>query len=248
MSLDVYSDFIDRYNDGSDPSELHKEILERHAQSLTIESEWTSVWLGLARAQWECGSLSSDVLTAVEKIISSGADLHRWHPEDRKRRQQLLDDFLVGLSTPNLKPKRRVKRRIAKEIFQPGACLAVETRRGGYGAALVLKVVTTKYETKHLIGGLCGMFDCPPSIDIYEKRDWLRLTHGNFKGELHRVWCGAKSYLNDTKECRIIEIGKTELRPDDPTAEPNEIGIGYSSWGWIENQIRLQHERGPKNV
>jgi len=241
LALDVYGDFIERYNEGADLKKLHKQVLKRYAESLANPDGAPRVWLGLARAQWECGSVSPDVLRQVKKIVSSAADLSGWHADDRKTRQRVLDDFLSRVSSPNPKPKRPVKRRVAKAVFQPGTCLAVETYRGGYGAAIVLKVETNKYDTYHLVGSLSGMFASPPTMDVYERRNWLHLTHGNFSGQLHLIWCAASSYKRDTKEHRILEVGRTQLRPDDPIAGPSE---GYSSWGWIENQIWLQHERG----
>jgi hypothetical protein len=245
LALDVYGDFIERYNEGADPKALRAEILERYADSASAPDGRSSVWFGLARAQWECGSLSRDVLSEVKKIVSSGTDVARWQEGDRKTRQRVLNGFLARLSSPNPKPKRRIKRRVAKAIFEVGACLAVETYRGGYGAAIVLKVATDKYDTHHLVGGLEGMFKRRPSMDVYETRNWLRLTHGNFAGQLHLTWCGASSYKRDTKEHRIFEVGKTQLRADDPTAKPFEVGgVGHSGWGWIENQIWLQQERG----
>ena len=112
LALDVYGDFIERYNDGADPKALHEQIFDKYAESLSDPDTAPSVWFALARAEWECGSLSPDVLSEVKSIVASGADLSRWPEDDRKARQRVLNDFLVRVSSPNPKPKRRVKRRV----------------------------------------------------------------------------------------------------------------------------------------
>lgn len=245
LALDVYGDFLERYNDGADPRKLHKQILEAYAQALSTP-EFPSVWLGIAKAQWECGCLAPEMLRKVRTIVAEGSDLSRWQEEDRQSRKRVLDRFLSRVSAPNPKPKGRVKKRSRKAVFQPGACLAVETYRGGYGAAIVLKVTPDRTDPLHLVGGLRGLYSKPPPMHVYEKRDWLYLTRGHFAGELHLVWCPAGTFKRDSKERAIIEVGKTRLRADDPTAEPFQAGSGYAGWGWIENQIRREHEEATR--
>jgi hypothetical protein len=75
---DVYSEFFDLYNKGGQPDTISKKIVSDNWEILEIEEEKNSLWFALALAQWETKSLDPKVLSTVEEIVSSGADLKIW--------------------------------------------------------------------------------------------------------------------------------------------------------------------------
>ncbi len=96
---DIYSEFFDLYNKGGRPDIISKKVTEDNWEILEIEEEKNSFWFALALAQWETKSLDPKVLSTVENIISSGADLKVWldldaSKQDIQKRKIALDKFL----------------------------------------------------------------------------------------------------------------------------------------------------------
>lgn len=241
LSCDVHGDFIELYNEKLQLADIRAYVLNRYAEWISGSAEdWALVWLGLAQAEWECGALQPETLEAVKAVVTNGHDADRWPRELRQQRSDVLTGFLNQIQTPPLKIRRRVKRRIPPPVFDPGTCISIALLHGGWGAAIVLDVLATKYDTLHLVGGLRGVYPEPPSMEVFEERQWLALTHHKFKGELHLTWCGSSSYEQDRNTWAIVEVGTTPLRPTDPALD-KQFAVG-TTWGWVENQIRLQHQ------
>jgi hypothetical protein len=95
---DIYSEFFDLYNKGWKPEIISKKIVEDNWGILEIEEEKIILWFALALAQWETKSLDPKVLSTVEGIITSGAELKYWldlgaSEQDIKKRKIALDKF-----------------------------------------------------------------------------------------------------------------------------------------------------------
>lgn len=242
LAADIYGGYMERYDEGQDTGDIRAELLDSTSDYMLGIPVF---WLGLAQAQWECGCLDAEVLTRVEHIIATGADPDpkRWlHEEDREERRSVLRRFLQQIQVPREQPRPRTKRRVYVPVYEPGTCLSIITNKGGFGAAIVLKVEQGTYDACHLIGGLRGVHAEPPSMKLFEARDWLYLSHGNFKNQLHLIWCTAKDHEEDAERLGLAVVGKTTLRPTDPTADPDGTGVGFGGWGWVENQIWLQDD------
>lgn len=241
LALDVYGDFIEQYNDKVELLEIRRFILDSYSECLAHHEMHTKVWIGLSIAEWECGWLQSETYQELIRAISKGDDISLWPPEERDERAQVLADLLAKLKDPPKKARRRIKRKVPAAFFEPGACLAIKLFNGYWGAAIVLDLMETPYDTLHLLGGLKGNFREPPTMEVFEGRGWEVMTHHNWKGTLLLSWCGSSHYKKETKgSLSTMLIGKTKLREDEPTLE-NPFGIG-GSWFCIENGIRMQHE------
>ena len=129
-------------------------------------------------------------------------------------------------------------------VYEAGTSLSVPTSRGGFGAAIVLRVVTDKYDSRHLVACLRGVYAEPPTMAVFEQRDWLTAFSRTCtrSDKLIVSWCGASSFERDTARLPWAVVGKTPLRPADPMAQLDGGDAGCSSWGWIENQVWLQDE------
>lgn len=242
LAADVYGGYMERYDEGQDTGDIQEELLESTSDYV---QDIPTFWLGLAQAQWECGCLDGEVLARVERIIATGADPDpkQWLlEEDRAERRSALGRFLQQIQVPREQPRPRTKRRVYVPAYEPGTCLSIVMHKGGFGAAIVLKVDQGRYDACHLIGGLRGVHVERPSMTLFEARDWLYLSHGNFRNKQHLIWCTSKDHEEDIERLGLAVVGQTELRPADPTVDPEEPGVGFSGWGWIENQIRLQHD------
>lgn len=72
---DIYSEFVELYNQGLDVKEITKTILQNNKELQSDYEDKNSFWFAIAKAQWECGSLDDDVFEKVKSIILSRQDL-----------------------------------------------------------------------------------------------------------------------------------------------------------------------------
>jgi hypothetical protein len=120
--LDIYSDFYDRYNQGQDPLDISKGILDDFRDMFEDVDDKNNCFFGLALAQWETKSLDPEIFNYVKNIIVTGNDLEVWKNlgADRKaiiKRKLVLDKFLDQISAEKEKPKRRSKNRFEFETI-----------------------------------------------------------------------------------------------------------------------------------
>ena len=247
LAADVYGDFMDAYDERKSPEEISPWLIDKYTEVLSSD-EAPSFWLALAQAQWECGQLDPNVARRVKAIADSQAGLSGWlHEPDRKRRAQVISRFILQIATPPKRVRRPVRHRAPRKIFDPGTCLAVALCSGGYGAAIVLDVddTSSKREIHSLVGILDGWFESRPPLTVFEERNWLFLTHHNFKNERAIIWCNSRSYKQDAALFTVV--GSTTIRSTDPKVRPWSVGSVYSSWGVIESKIRMQVEWDSKH-
>jgi len=111
---DVYTAFFDLYNRGISAGEISKQIMVDFQQLFDDDDDKNNALFGLALAQWETQSLELDVLNQVKKIIENDEDIELWKAlsADAKalnKRKTVLHKFLLTISTPRDKLKRRIK-------------------------------------------------------------------------------------------------------------------------------------------
>ena len=114
VSADVYADFMERFEAGVEPAAIRAELEESYADGLEDMDDMPSIWLAIAKAQWECGHLQPDVLAKVSEIITSEESLGLWEEGGEallKERKQVLTTFLEQLRKPK-HGKRNIKFRI----------------------------------------------------------------------------------------------------------------------------------------
>jgi hypothetical protein len=54
---DVYSDYLDLFNRGNAPAVIRQKLLERYKESLEDSDDGPLIWVGIAKAQWDCAQL-----------------------------------------------------------------------------------------------------------------------------------------------------------------------------------------------
>jgi len=248
IACDVYARYIYHFNTKRPHPEILAEIEREYAEPLADEDDGPPAWLAIAKAQWDCGALSDRILERARRIVEDGVGLDRWETaRDKAAYRKRLVKFLDKLRTPNprpKKPKNAVKR---KPVHQPGDCLAVRLSDGDWGAVLVLAcppesddpfedtyginlIATLRYKAKE-----------PPALDVFERREWLVLTHHSWAGK--RDLCNVAERGYKKVRARIERVGQIALRPDDPTSCNT-----YSGWEGVGLQVVLQlrWERGER--
>jgi len=113
-TLDIYSNFFDKYNNGGNQVFVSNEIKEEFSDYFTDYEDKNNSFFGLALAQWETKSLEPEIYKTVKEIIENGADLELWKElgADKKTlnlRKVELEKFLKLISTEKPKAKRRVR-------------------------------------------------------------------------------------------------------------------------------------------
>ena len=119
-TLDVYSSFFEKYNNGKNPVLVSQEIKEEFEDEFRDHEDGNNSFFGLALAQWETKSLEPKVYTTVKEIIGSGKDLKLWEElgadeKTIKNRKTELDNFLKQISGERPKAKRRVRPKFESE-------------------------------------------------------------------------------------------------------------------------------------
>ncbi|MEO6832895.1 MAG: hypothetical protein ABI378_10425 [Chitinophagaceae bacterium] len=114
--LEIYQNFFDLYNQGQKPVDISKQLQEDFKDMFNDYDDRNNSLFGLALAQWETKSLDPAVFTQVKEIIEKGNDLVVWRELDAdekiiKKRQTVLEKFLIKISTEKEKPKRRVRQK-----------------------------------------------------------------------------------------------------------------------------------------
>lgn len=232
-AVDVYGEYMDKYNDGVDHAAIRKVLEEDFADYLEDDDDGPVFWIALALAQWECGVLAPDVQERVSSLIASGKTLERWEESGAatvRQRERVLVRFLEKISQPNDKPRRRRRVKHLPAIYQPGDCLAVKLEDGDYGASLVLAVdETAKAEGWNLVGVLRYKSPEKPPPFVFERREWLYPSHHSWAGDKPALqWCPARRHKKEGVALEVV--GQVALREDD-LREFNSYG------GW---QIGLQ--------
>ncbi len=236
---DIYEEFLERFDRGEAPESIREALVEGNEEFLSDPVDGHLFWFGLAEAQWRCGVLQDDVLDRVREIIASGIDLKLWESLDSEKRRKVLDKFLKKLSVPRAKPRRPKKarkRRTVPAIYRPGDCLALRLSDGRYAAAVVIGVAESDEEEdgSNLLGLVRYLDPVPPALEVFERRDWLRLTHHAYDGRLAQAWCPARAHKAQADA--ITRVGRIDLGPSDP--QPGTLMVAYSTtWNLGEQMI-----------
>ncbi|QFZ54233.1 hypothetical protein FEZ18_05210 [Oceanihabitans sp. IOP_32] len=113
-TLDIYSNFFDKYNNGGNQVWVSNEIKAEFEDYFSDSDDRNNSLFGLALAQWETKSLEPEIYKTVKEIIENGTDLDLWKElgADKKTlndRKSELENFLKLISTEKPKAKRRVR-------------------------------------------------------------------------------------------------------------------------------------------
>ncbi|KFC20497.1 hypothetical protein [Chryseobacterium sp. FH1] len=191
---DIYSEFFDLYNKGAEPNVISKKVFDDNWEILEIEEEKNSLWFALALAQWETKSLEPKILSAVEEIIISGADLKTWldlgaSEQDIRKRKIVLDKFLEKIRSdrPKAKPRKRVKSKIP--IFVTGDCFVFKMENGNFGGAVVLARDDNPETAYNLVATTRLNQIKKPTIKDFENAEVLICNFGHWEDKPDINWC-----------------------------------------------------------
>lgn len=242
--LDVIDSFESHLRLGQSIPDATSAVLREFQAEFEALDESHLLWLGLADAQWTYGALSPEILAQVRQDYDSDKGLATWREQsekDARRRTAALKRFIEKLSTPNPRPRRTPKLLIRKPKFQSGDCLSVELGCGMFGAALVLATDHSKLDLGKDLVVVLNYFDAkPPKLDVFEARNWLRLTHHNWNDELDIAW-----YLHigfREMKPRIKRIGNIAVNEADP-----QDSSSHTSWLALCEQVAKQSEWDSSN-
>ena len=245
---DIYSEFFDLYDNGGKPDIISKKVIDDNWEILEIEEEKNSLWFAVALAQWETKSLDPKILSTVEDIISSGADLKTWldlgaNEKDIKKRKIVLDKFLEKIQSerPKAKPRKRIK--LKTPIFATGDCLVFKISNGNYGGAIVLATDNNPETAYNLVATTRLNQINKPTISDFENSEVLICNFGQWQEKPDVNWYMPDLFHKDYSE--IYEfIGNLPIEIEYDVK--NYEGKGYLfkpffTAGWnIKNSIEKQ--------
>jgi len=242
LAADIYDSYMDMLDSKKAHQEIRKELENNYHECIEDEEEQYSYWLGLAKAQWECGILEKDVHQIVNEFIDSDVSLSLWGAEDEKdysARKKKLAQFQRTISKVKSKPRKPKKYRFVPAFFKAGDCLIFKIPDGRYGAALVLDIDNSE---KREGSTLCGLLDYvshdKPPKDIYENRKWLSITHHSWNGRVEITWYGANSISTAPEGLEVIY--NTDILPSNPKSS------SWSGWSGLK-QLSMQVEWDTEN-
>lgn len=202
---DIYSEFFDLYNKGGQPDIISQKIIEDNWEILEIEEEKNSLWFALALAQWETKSLDPIVLSTVEEIISSGADLKVWIDLDAseqniRKRKIALEKFLIKLKSekPKAKPRKRLK--LKSPVFTTGDCLVFKLTNGNYGGAVVLATDNNPETACNLVATTRLNQKAKPTLEDFENAQVLICNFGQWEDKTDVIWYMPDLFYKDYSE------------------------------------------------
>lgn len=241
---DIYDSYIDLFNRGDARENIRADILKAHASSLRDPDEGPLVWLAIAKAQWDCGQLETEVLAKVRGIVREGLGLERWAEQGQRlleRRKAALGQFLAKLESVNARPRKPRKSIKRKPLFKPGDCLAVRLPNDVWGAILVLQhepesedPYRETYGT-NLVVALKYRGTNPPPLDEFEKREWLLLNHHTWRNEMvFRFVFGRR--FKDVRNSLVL-LDNIPLRKTDPQHSQCK---SYCRWSRVVQDIYNQ--------
>lgn len=247
---DIYSEFFELYNKGGQPDDISQKITADNWEMLEIEEEKNSFWFALALAQWETKSLAPEVLSTVEKIITSGEDLKLWlelgaSEQDIEKRKIALEKFLEKIKSERPKAKPRKQASIKTPIFSTGDCLVFKMQNGNYGGAIVLATDSNPETAYNLVATTRLNQETKPSLADFEKAEVLVCNFEQWQDKPHVTWYMPDLYYknhSDTYE----HVGKLSVEVEYDVK--NYEGKGYLfkpsyAAGWImKDSIEKQLE------
>lgn len=226
---DIYSEFFDLYNKGGQPNIISKKVIDDNWEILEIEEEKHSLWFAIALAQWETKSLDPKILSTVENIISSGADLKIWlelgaSEQDLQKRKVALKKFLEKIKSDRPKAKPRKKTKLKTPVFTTGDCLIFKMNNGNYGGAVVLATDTNPETACNLVATTRLNLKNKPTLNDFENAEVLICNFGNWQDKPEITWYMPDLYFKDYATLYEV-IGKINIQLEYDVK--NSEGKGY---------------------
>lgn len=245
---DIYDEFFELYNEGLEVREISKRLIENNQETINDLDDVNNFWFALAKAQWECKQLDTELYNRVKNIIETGADIEVWRQleageKDLKKRKLVLEKFLADISIERPKPKARKKKKEPKTlqpVFEKGDCITFKLENGNYGGAVVLEAI---YDTEfgyNLIAGTRINNTLKPAVNDFENTTVLVQNFGMWRDSPNIHWYSP--IRHNTAATLIDVVGKLKV---DKTytyyvCDATEYGSCDDFDIWIIEQINRQ--------
>lgn len=149
---EIYEDFMEHYDDGMPVPEITEAILKEYlAEFAPEDGVLHDVYFALAKAQWMTGELSGDIMTKVNEIIDTGANLDFYRElgameRDLKARGRNLEKFRDSLKVARPNPrKRKNTRSIPRAHAERGEVFWYRSRGRVFGAIVLENIRDEAY-------------------------------------------------------------------------------------------------------
>lgn len=190
---DIYDEFFDLYNEGQSLEEISKKLIADNQETINKPDDSNNFWFALAKAQWECKQLETEISEKVKQIIETGSDLQVWRrldadEKDIKKRKVVLDKFWADLQTERPKAKSRKKKVIKQPPFDTGDCLTFKLANGNYGGAVVLEAIRDTEYGHTLIATTRINQPMKPTKTDFETAEVLIANYANWDNNFNIKW------------------------------------------------------------
>ncbi len=251
-SSDIYADFFDLYNEGQEPADISKKLIQENKDLINNPDDSNNFWFVLALALWETKSLDQETYQKVKSIIESRQDLEVWRELDAdesevKKRKIALDKFLDKISSEKPIAKARKKKKVKDPIFEKGTCLTFKLENGNYGGAVVLAADhKTGYGYNLIVSTRLNQPNRPVKKD-YEKSKVLVASFGNWKNEPQVTWYIPDRFKKEYSD--LFEVVDKIQVDKDYTPNGTEIKASFSA-GWhhiiepVNSQLEYEKDKG----
>lgn len=190
---DIYDEFFDLYNDGQSVEDISKKLIADNQETINEPDDSNNFWFALAKAQWECKQLDTEILEKVKEIIETDSDLEVWRrldadEKDIKKRKVVLDKFLADLQTEKPKAKSRKKKVVRQPPFEKGDCLTFKLANGNYGGAVVLEAIKDTEYGHTLLATTRINQPAKPTKKDFENAEILIANYENWDNNFNIKW------------------------------------------------------------
>ena len=243
---DIKDEFFELYNDGQEPTEITKELVNSNPEIIGDKEDANNFWFALALCQWECKSLEPELLERITEIIESGTDIELWkelgaEKSELTKRKKVLDKFLEKLNSEKKSPKKRKKKKFRDSIFQKGDCLTFKLANQNYGGAFVLEAEKQTEFGMNLIAITDISKETELTLKDFESAKVLirkeEQAPGNFKDREQVTWYYAQFKKRSTTDFTVI--GQLEVTR---TFNFNSDYTGASDWDMIPDALNMNAE------
>ena len=190
---DIYDEFFELYDDGLSVKEITERLIASNKETINEPDSSNDFWFALAKAQWECKKLDTDVFDKVRTIIETGANLEMWRKQDADeksiaKRKVVLNKFLAQLQTERAKAKSKKKKVIRQPVFEKGDCLTYRLSNGNFGGAVVLEAIQNTEYGYNLIATTRINQQTKPTRKDFEGTEVLIMTYSDWNEEPCVQW------------------------------------------------------------
>jgi hypothetical protein len=245
---DIFDEFFELYNDGLEVVEISKRLIQNNQETINDPDDCNNFWFALAKAQWECKQLDTELYNRVKNIVDTGADIQVWRDldadeKDLKKRKIVLDKFIADLSTEKPKARARKKKKepkIIQPVFAKGDCLTFKLANGNYGGAVVLEAIYDTEYGNNLIAATRINQHYKPSLDDYKNSTVLVLNFAMWKDSPNIHWYSPIRHKNVENLVEVVGQIKVDKAYTYYNGNITEFGSCADFDVWIIDGINRQ--------